>query len=49
MKNSKAVRLALAAAIVLGLTGSQPLASWDGPTPGQVLEGLKFIGRSFQR
>ncbi|GEM_PF-3022025 len=47
MKNSKALRLALAAAIVLGLAVGQPLASWDGP--GQVLEGLKFIGRSFQR
>ena len=49
MKNSKALRLALATAIVLGLAVGQPLAFGDGPAPGQVLEGLKFIGPGFHR
>ncbi|MCX6568947.1 MAG: alpha/beta hydrolase family protein [Candidatus Aminicenantes bacterium] len=49
MKNSKASRLALAAAIVLGLAVGQPLLSWGGPASGQVLEGLRFNSRVLGR
>ncbi len=42
MKNSKASRWTLAAALVLGLAAGLPLSSWDGPALGQVLEGLRF-------
>jgi len=49
MNNSKALRLAFAAAIVLGLLAGHWLLSWDGPASGQALEGLRFNSRVLGR
>jgi len=49
MKNSKALRLAIAAAVVLGLAAGHPLLSRDGAASGQVLEGQRFNSRVLGR